>query len=159
MFISSYTTIYFFVTNFFFSECLYFSEYDIRMFLLVFWLRNRPSIKYVRNQGMEGSKMCTGACRGRGVSRLMCMYAIKLSLFMFLSYVVLFYLQNFNLIFIQKGSVCQKWLLFSNDINFYCNETSSFLRLNCFSEPKLAKTLSILIKQSLMYTLYFSVIH
>ena len=33
----------------FFFECLYFSEYDIRMFLFVFWLRNRPSIKYVRN--------------------------------------------------------------------------------------------------------------
>ena len=31
MFISYYTTIYFFVNNFYF-ECLYFSEYDIRMF-------------------------------------------------------------------------------------------------------------------------------
>ena len=48
MFISYYTIIYFFVKNFFF-ECLYFSEYDIRMFLFVFWLRNRPSIRYVRN--------------------------------------------------------------------------------------------------------------
>ena len=35
MLISSYTTIYFFVKNFFF-ECLYLSEYDIRMFLFVF---------------------------------------------------------------------------------------------------------------------------
>ena len=54
MFISYYTIIYFFVKNFFF-ECLYFSEYDIRMFLFVFWLRNRPSIKYVRNQGNGGA--------------------------------------------------------------------------------------------------------
>ena len=46
MFISYYTIIYFFVKNFFF-ECLYFSEYDIRMFLFVFWLGNRPSIKYL----------------------------------------------------------------------------------------------------------------
>ena len=53
MFISYYTIIYFFVNNFFF-ECLYFSEYDIRMFLFAFWLRNRPSIKYVRNQGNGG---------------------------------------------------------------------------------------------------------
>ena len=45
MFVSYYIIIYFFVKNFFF-ECLYFSEYDIRMFLFVFWLRNRPSIKY-----------------------------------------------------------------------------------------------------------------
>ena len=44
MFVSYCTTIYFFVKNFLF-ECLYFSEYDIRMFLFVFSLRNRPSIK------------------------------------------------------------------------------------------------------------------
>ena len=36
----------------FFFECLYFSEYDIGM-LFVFWLRNRPSIKDVRNWGNE----------------------------------------------------------------------------------------------------------
>ena len=48
MFILYYTIIYFFVKIFFY-ECLYFSEYDIRMFLFVFWLRNRPSIRYVRN--------------------------------------------------------------------------------------------------------------
>ena len=127
MFILYYTIIYFFVKNFFF-ECLYFSEYDIRMFLFVFWLRNRPSIKYVRNQGNgEGSsKMFTDAYRGRGVSRFMCTYALTLSLFMFLSYGVLFYLQKFNLTFIQKGCVCQKWLFFSNEINFYCNEISLF---------------------------------
>ena len=53
MFISSYTTIYFFAKNFF-SECLYFSEYDIRMFILVFWLRNMSSIKYVHNLGNGG---------------------------------------------------------------------------------------------------------
>ena len=53
MFISYYTIIYFFVKNFFF-ERLYFSEYNIRMFLFTFWLRNRPSIKYVRKtRGME----------------------------------------------------------------------------------------------------------
>ena len=48
MIISYYPIIYFFVKNFFF-EYLYFIEYDIRMFLFVFWLKNRPSIKYVRN--------------------------------------------------------------------------------------------------------------
>ena len=39
--------------------------------------------------------MCTGVYRGRGVSRLMCTYAVTLFLFMFLSCGVLFYLQKF----------------------------------------------------------------
>ena len=47
IFISSYTTIYFFVKKFYFFKCLCFSEYDIRMSLYVFWLRKGPSIKYV----------------------------------------------------------------------------------------------------------------
>ena len=46
----------------FFFEYLYFSEYDIRMLLFFFSLRNRPSIKYVRNWGNGGGwgVMCTG---------------------------------------------------------------------------------------------------
>ena len=44
---------YFFVKIFFF-ECLYPSEYDIRMFLFVFWLRSRSSIKYLSNWGNKG---------------------------------------------------------------------------------------------------------
>ena len=58
----------------FIFEFLYFSEYDIRMFLFIFWLRGRPPIKYSRNWGNEG-----------GSSRMK-------YLFMFLSYGVLFYL-------------------------------------------------------------------
>ena len=53
MFVSYYTTIYFFVMKFFF-ECLYFSEYDIRMFLFLLWLRNRPSISTYATGEMEG---------------------------------------------------------------------------------------------------------
>ena len=103
MFISYCTIIYVFVKIFF--ECLYFSEYDIRMFLFVFWLKKRPSIKYVRNWGNGGgsSKMFTEACRGGGVSCFMCTYALTLSLFMFLSYGILLYFWKFNLTFIQKS--------------------------------------------------------
>ena len=57
----------FFCKKFFF-ESLYFSEYDIWMFLFVFVLRiGHPLSKYATG-GMErgSSKMCTGACRGRG---------------------------------------------------------------------------------------------
>ena len=90
--------------------------------------------------------MFTDAYRGRGVSRFMCTYALTLSLFMFMSYGVLLYLQKFNLTLIQKGYVCQNWLFFSNETNFCCSEISFFFTLNCFSEPKLAKTVLILIK-------------
>ena len=55
--------------NLFFLD-LYFSEYDIRMLLFIFWLRNRPSIKYVPNweNGGGSFKMFTGAYRVRGFS-------------------------------------------------------------------------------------------
>ena len=46
MFISSYTTIYFF-------ECLYFSEYGIRMSLHVFLLKKWSSIKYAPDGEMR----------------------------------------------------------------------------------------------------------
>ena len=53
----------------FFLECLYFSEYDIGMLLFVFWLRNRPSIKYVSNlDNGEGIIQSVYRCvQGRGV--------------------------------------------------------------------------------------------
>ena len=64
--------------EFIFFECLYFSQYDTRMLLFVFfWLRNRPSIKYVRyGNGGEKSKMCTGAYRARGVKKSVIRYVL-----------------------------------------------------------------------------------
>ena len=53
MFIWFYATIYFFVKNILSEWIIVFSEYHIRMFLFIFWLRNRPSIKYVSNSGNE----------------------------------------------------------------------------------------------------------
>ena len=57
-------------------KCLYFSEYDIRMLLFIFWLRNRLSINYVSNCRTEGepSKMCIGAQRGRKVEKSVLRY-------------------------------------------------------------------------------------
>ena len=88
MFISSYTAIYFFVKGFIFFECLYFSEYDIRMsrYIQNIWLRKGPLIKYVRNwfgDGRGSSKMHTAAYRGKGASHIMCAYPLTTSLFMF----------------------------------------------------------------------------
>ena len=53
MFISSCTAIYFFVKNFFF-ECLYFIEYDIRMYLFVFGWEIGHSLSTYTTKGMEG---------------------------------------------------------------------------------------------------------
>ena len=75
----------------------------------------------------------------------------------FLSYSILFYLQKFNLSFIQKGWVRQKGLFFSNKINFCCHGMS-FFYLKLYFRSKLAKMLLILIKQNLRYSLYFSMI-
>ena len=55
-----------------FEKCLYFSQYGIRMILFVFWLRNRPSIKYVWNWGNRGGhpKCIQVRTRGEGIIRL-----------------------------------------------------------------------------------------
>ena len=151
MFISYYAIIYFFVKNFLF-ECLYFSAYDIRMYLFVFWLRNRPSIKYARNEvnGGEEGFMCTG---------FMCKYALHYLFSCFCLMVSCFICRNLTLpSFKNSKKVClSEMVIFSSKINFCCDEISFFFTLNCFSEPKLAKTVLILIKQNLRYTLKFSV--
>ena len=61
---------------FFFFECFYFSEYNNRMLLFAFWLRNRPSIKYVRKWKKRGgsSKKCTCAYSERRVGKLVKRY-------------------------------------------------------------------------------------
>ena len=61
--------------NLFLFECLYFSEYDIWI-LFIFWLRNRPSIKYVRKCGNGGGSSKTWRCayRGRGVEKSVIRY-------------------------------------------------------------------------------------
>ena len=97
----------------------------LKCFYMFFgWERGHQLSTYAtggRNGGGT-SKMCTVAYRGEGVSRFMCSHALTLSLFMFLaaflSCSVLFYLQKFNITFIQtrkfsliqRRYVCQKRL-------------------------------------------------
>ena len=60
---------YLFFHKEFFFVCLYFSEYDVRMFLLFFgWEIGHLLSTYI-TRGMEGRpcKMCTGAHRGKGL--------------------------------------------------------------------------------------------
>ena len=83
-----YLILFFRKEDIYFFECLYFSEYDVGMLLFVFWLRNRPSIKYVRNwrNGGGSSKMCTGANRGEGYhASFLPTHLQTITLFMFLS--------------------------------------------------------------------------
>ena len=122
MFFLSYTTIYL---------CLYFSEYDLQMSLCDFWLKKRPSIKYVRK-----CAVCT-CVQGKGCHAYVYVRTV--------CYSVLFYLLKVNLTFIQKRCVRQKRLFFSNEINF-CRHEVSFFHLKLFLLLKLAKTLLILMK-------------
>ena len=82
----------FFCKDIYFFECLYFSEYYIRMSLYDFWLRKGPLIKIVYNWwGMLGSsKRQAAAYRGRSFFSP------------FLSCSALFYLQKFNLTLFKK---------------------------------------------------------
>ena len=93
-------------------------------------------------------QVCTGGERHPAS----CVRSHLYYLFILLSYGVLSFFCRNLITFIQIGFVCQKWLFFSNEIKFVMKYV--FFALKCFSEPKLAKTLLILIKQ----TLYFSVI-
>ena len=102
-------------------------RYDIRMFLFVFWLRKRPFIKCIRNQGNGGGscKMCTCTCRGEGYYASCVRMHLHYLISCFCLMVSCFVCRNLTLASFKKG-VCQKWLLFSNEINFYCNEISFF---------------------------------
>ena len=84
--------------------------------------------------------MFTDAYKGRGVSRFMCKYAF--TLFMFLSFGALFYLQKFKLKIIKKKGVFARNYFSSMRLISFVKK-SAFFTLNCFSEPKLAKTVLI----------------
>ena len=89
--------------------------------------------------------MYTGTYIGRGVSRLKCTYALTLSLSCFCLMVSCFICRKLTLPSFKKG------VFIRNDysspmrpISFVMKQ--AFFTLNYFSEPKLAKTLFILIK-------------
>ena len=65
--------------------------------------------------------------------------------------------QIFNITFFKKRCVCQKRLFFSNKI-IYIFMKQVFFNSKLFLRIKVRQTLLILIKQSLRYTLYFSMI-
>ena len=126
MFISSYTTIVYFILHYYlffrkeFLSNVYISVNTIFKCYLSFCLRNKPSIKYVRNWGNGGgsSKMWIGAYKGRGVSRLMWRTHWHYLFSCFCLMVSCFICRNLILPLFKKGACVQKWLFFSNEINF-----------------------------------------
>ena len=116
----------------FFVECYYFSEYDIQMFLFVFWLKGAHP---------QCVKMRTVA----GITPHVYVRTYTISFHVLLLWCLALVVE-ISLTFIQKECVCQKWLFFSNEINFCCNEISNVFTLNWFSKPNLAETPLILIK-------------
>ena len=89
MFTSSYTTIYFFVKKFIFSNVYISVNTIFECLYMLFWLRKGSLIKYVRNwQPVEVGWGCRAVmqhvqCCIHGVSRLMYMDALILSLHLF----------------------------------------------------------------------------
>ena len=108
VFISSCTTIYFFVKKFIFTNV--YNSVNRNSNVLICFLVEKRAISQVRTHlvgdGEVHPKCVQKRTGGRGMPRLMCTYTFTLSRFMFLatflSYSVLFYLQKFNLTIIQK---------------------------------------------------------
>ena len=129
-----------FCREIYFFECLYFSEYDIRMYWRFFWLRNGPLIKYVRNCWLWWGS--TAAHREDVcVSSFMCTYTLTLfSCFWqhFCLIVSCFIYRNLTSPLFKKDVFVRNGYFFSKEINF-CRDEIGYFYLNIFSEPKLAK--------------------
>ena len=99
------------------------------MSLYIFCLRKGPSSMYATGGGWDHLK-CVQLCTGRGcVTPHVYVRTYTISFHVsavFLSYSVLFYFKKFNLTFIQKRCVRQKWLFCSKKINFCRHEISTF---------------------------------
>ena len=119
------------------------------MFLFVFWLTNRPSIKYIRNQengggGERGGAVIQNVYRcvqgERSKTPHVFVRTYTISFHVFGLWCLLFV--EIYLSFIQEGCFFQKWLFFSNEINFCCKKIKVF-------RSKVSQTFLILIKQNL----------
>ena len=158
--ILSYTTIYFFVKKFIFSN-VYISVNTIFECLNVFFgweERGHQLSAYAAVGEMKGHPKCVQwgeRCHTSCVPTYL-HYLFSCFWQLFLSNSVLFYLWKFNLNFIQKDVLSETVIFLQRD-QFLSSWNKLFL-LNHICEAKLDKTLLILIKQNLMYALCFSMI-
>ena len=121
------------------------------MFLFVFWLRNRPPIKYLRNWGIGGGwgvghPKCLQVHTGGEGYPASCVRTYLRYLFScFCLMVSCFICRNSTSpsfkkgVFVRNGFFCPR-----KSISVVMNQVR--FTLNWFSEPRLAKTLLILIK-------------
>ena len=145
MFISSHTTIYFFVKKFIFSN-VYISVNAIFKYLYMFfgWKRGHQLSTYATGGEMGVVQNAYSCVQGEGLSRLLCIYILHYLLSCFGQHFCIllscFISRNLPLpIFLQWDQFLSLW----KKLLFY---------LNYFWEPKLAKTLLILIKWNHRYT-------
>ena len=148
MFISSYTSIYFFVKNFFFFFNVYISLNTIfECYYLYFgWEIGHPLSMYV-TRGMEGDHPKCAQVRkwGDGYHASCIRKHLHYLFSCFCLMVSCFICRNLTLPSFKKG-VFLKNGYFSPTRLISVVMKEAFFTLNCFSKPKLAKTLLILIK-------------
>ena len=142
MFASSYTTIYFFAKNFFSNIYISVNAIFECSYLSLGWKIGHPLSMYI-TKGMEGGHPECVQVRTEGEGYHASCIRTHLHYPFSCFFLMVSCLVSCS---IEKGCLCQKWLFFSNEINFCCNEISFFLTLNSFSEPNLVKTLLILTK-------------
>ena len=84
MFVSYYTTIYFFIKKliFFNVYVLVNTVFECR-YMFFGWDRGSQLSTYATGRGTDGHPKCVHRAHGEGTSRLMCTHALTLSLFMF----------------------------------------------------------------------------
>ena len=87
-------------------------------YIFLGWKRGHQLSSYATVWGMGVIQNAYRCIQGEMVSRLICTYAPFHVLAVFSSYSVLFYLQKFDFTFILKSCVCQKRLVFPNELNF-----------------------------------------
>ena len=117
------------------------------MFLFVFWLRKKPSIKYLHNWGNGGGHpKCAQVRTGGEGYHASCVRRHLHNLFScFFLMVSCFICRNLTLPSFKKGLFVRNGY-FSTMRSISAVMKQAFFTLNCFSEPKLAKTLLTLIK-------------
>ena len=131
MSIPCHTIIYFFVKNFFSNVYILVDAIFKCSYSSFGWDIGHPVSIYV-TKIIQNVYRCAQGVWGITLHVYVCTYLFSCFFLM----VSCFNLYKLNLTFIQKGCVCQKWLFFSNEINFCWNEIS-FCYFKLFFRTKL----------------------
>ena len=146
MFISYYTIIYFFVNNFFSNVYISVNTIFECSYLSFGWEIGHPLSMYV-TRGMEGVIQdvyrCVQGKRGITLHVHVRTYTITFHVFVLMCLVLLLEIQPY---LHSKWMCLSEMVIFLQWDQFLLQWNQPISTLNCFSEPKLAKTVLILIK-------------